>query len=79
MIVRKFRVGGTLEDELVIMFLDDYLLQIDAAKTEFENEVSSGEVSAKAKAIGPDVFGRLYCGNYIVRHPHSSQICSDGV
>ncbi|KAH8553917.1 serine-threonine protein kinase 19-domain-containing protein [Umbelopsis sp. PMI_123] len=51
MIVRKFRVGGTLEDELVIMFLDDYLLQIDAAKTEFENEVSSGEVSAKAKAI----------------------------
>lgn len=55
--VRKFRVGGTLEDELVIMFLEDYLLQIDAAKAEFEKDVSSGNAGAKTKSIGPEVFG----------------------
>jgi hypothetical protein len=57
MMVRKFRVGGTLEDELVIMFLEDYLLQIDAAKAEFEKDVSSGNAGAKTKSIGPEVFG----------------------
>ncbi|KAI8582129.1 hypothetical protein K450DRAFT_229147 [Umbelopsis ramanniana AG] len=56
MVVRKFRVGGTLEDELVIMFMEDYLLQIDAAKAEFEKDVSSGDAGAKTKSIGPQVF-----------------------
>ncbi|CAO3692957.1 unnamed protein product [Umbelopsis ramanniana] len=59
MMVRKFRVGGTLEDELVIMFIEDYLLQIDAAKAEFENDVSSGNAGAKTKSIGPEVFEKF--------------------
>ncbi|KAG2180460.1 hypothetical protein INT44_003464 [Umbelopsis vinacea] len=56
MMVRKFRVGGTLEDELVIMFMEDYLLQIVAAKAEFEKDVASGHAGAKTKSIGPQVF-----------------------
>jgi len=55
-IVRKFRVGGTLEDELVVMFMVDYHVQIDAAKAEFENDLETGDATRKVES---DVFDRF--------------------
>jgi len=59
MVVRKFRVGGTLEDELVIMFMADYHIQIDAAKSEFEKDVEAGDASSKAKKVDSAMFDRF--------------------
>lgn len=60
MTVRKFRVGGTLEDELVIMFMADYHLQIDAAKAEFEKDLESNDASSKTKHINSNLFGEKW-------------------
>jgi hypothetical protein len=57
LIVRKFRVGGTLEDELVIMFMTDYMAEILNAKAEFEADVEKEEASTKTKSVHSDLFG----------------------
>jgi hypothetical protein len=57
LIVRKFRVGGTLEDELVIMFMADYMAEILNAKAEFEADVKQDEASTKTKSAHSDLFG----------------------
>lgn len=57
LVVRKFRVGGTLEDELVIMFMTDYMAEILNAKVEFETDVEKEEASTKTKSVQSDLFG----------------------
>ncbi|KAG2174850.1 hypothetical protein INT43_005912 [Umbelopsis isabellina] len=59
LIVRKFRVGGTLEDELVIMFMTDYMAEILNAKVEFEADVEKEEASTKTKSVHSDLFDRF--------------------
>jgi hypothetical protein len=50
-------VGGTLEDELVIMFMADYMAEILNAKAEFEADVKQDEASTKTKSAHSDLFG----------------------
>lgn len=78
MVVRKFRVGGTLEDELVIMFMADYHIQIDAAKSEFEKDVEAGDASSKAKKVDSAMFGRVDTAwtECLAAEDHPAHICT---
>ncbi|CAO3629045.1 unnamed protein product [Cunninghamella echinulata] len=55
---RKFNLIGTLDDEIVIMKTDDYLLSIKEAKNEYINDVNNG-TNKSGKDINPALFDRF--------------------
>ncbi|KAL1918661.1 uncharacterized protein VTP21DRAFT_2683 [Calcarisporiella thermophila] len=55
--LRKFRLGGSIEDEFVVMFLSDYLHQIQEAKKEF---IKDGEYEEHLRKVDVGLFDRFH-------------------
>lgn len=53
---RKFYILGTLEDELAVMSVEDYLQMIDEAKADFEEDIVN-QVHVAEQRLSSAFFG----------------------
>ncbi|RUP43519.1 serine-threonine protein kinase 19-domain-containing protein [Jimgerdemannia flammicorona] len=57
--LRKFRIGGTLDEEFAVMLTEAYIKQIKDAQAEFDEDMKAGRGTRKGKGVGENLFARF--------------------